>query len=89
MKQHFLAFGIKNITQAVPHINVCTDLKMPDVPSRNLAEKMHIFNVKQMKLTLCHAAELLHAALYCEALGSVSASAAASGKHRCDILLFI
>lgn len=33
----FLAFGIKNIIPAVPHINVCTDLKMPDIPTGNLA----------------------------------------------------
>lgn len=49
MKQQFLAFGVKSITPAVPHRNVCADLKMPGVPSRNLAGKKHVFNVRQMK----------------------------------------
>lgn len=40
MKPCFLAFG----KRAVPHINVCTDLKIPDV---HLAQKRHIFNLKQ------------------------------------------
>lgn len=51
---HFLAFGIKDIIPAVPHINVCRDLEMPDIPTGNLAFKKHIFNLKQMKLTVCH-----------------------------------
>ena len=86
MKQHFLAFGIKNIIQAVPHINVCTDLKMPDVPTRKLARKMHIFNLKQMKLTLCH---VYRAASDSPLQWSMSDSVADSWKHCSDILLFI
>lgn len=81
-----LAFGAKNTIQAVPHMNVCTDLQIPGVPTRNLAYKMHIFNLKQMKWTLCH---VYRAASVSPVQWSTSDCAAESWKHCCDNLLVI
>lgn len=89
MKQQFLAFGVKSITPAVPHRNVCADLKTPGVPSRNLAGKKHVFNVRQMKSALCHGCRAAPRSPVLGSPGSASASAAASRKLRCEIVLFI